>query len=151
MTDLADYTARVNARPGTLLEPLCTQVDCDLLAPRVPRLAAGDRGPFDSFVHAPAPPRPPTAVPDPHPTEELERYALDSLRLLGSVEHAGEHWALLRSPDGVVHRARAGNYLGRNNGRIIAVYEDRVLLTELVWSGERGWEDREAAIAMAES
>jgi type IV pilus assembly protein PilP len=151
MSDLHDYVARVNARPGTPVEPLCTQVDCDLLAPKVTGVEFEGRGPFDSFVKAPEPPLPPTAMPDPHPTEELEHYALDSLRLLGSVEHAGRRWALLRSPDGVVHRVRAGNYVGRHNGKVIAVYEDRVLLSELVWSDARGWEDREAAIAMAQS
>ena len=87
-------------------------------------------------------------MPDPHPAEELERYPLDSLRLLGTLEHGGARWALVRSPDGVVHRVRSGNYLGRNNGKVLYVAEDRITLTEVVWSEARGWEDRAAAMAL---
>ena len=56
--------------------------------------------------------------------------------------------ALVRDPEGVVHRVRSGNYLGRNNGKVLHVAEDRLRLSEVVWSDEQGWEDRAAEMAL---
>jgi type IV pilus assembly protein PilP len=58
--------------------------------------------------------------------------------------------ALVRDPDGVVHRVRVGNYLGQNYGRVIAVEEDRIELVELVPNGTGGWMEKPATIALAE-
>lgn len=81
--------------------------------------------------------------------EPLESYSLDSLRMMGSMMQGDTHWALIQDPDGLLHRLTVGNYLGLNNGKIIAMDEDRIEISELVPDGE-GWEQRSAGIALSE-
>ncbi|MEW8015117.1 MAG: pilus assembly protein PilP [Candidatus Sedimenticola endophacoides] len=45
--------------------------------------------------------------------EELEGYALDSLRMVGTLELSGTQWALVKTSDETIHRVKPGNYVGR--------------------------------------
>lgn len=152
MADLIAYSDTVKARPGSPLEPLCQRLECASLTPDFGRPDLGDRrGPFDPFpMGQPRTVMFPTPMPDPHPTEALERFPLDSLRLLGSVEKDGQRWGLLRAPDGVVHRVATGHYVGLNNGKVVSVTEGRVSISELVWNDATGWEDRAAELALGD-
>ena len=80
--------------------------------------------------------------------EELERFELDSLDMVGTLELAEERWGLVKDPDGLVHRVVPEAYLGRNHGRITAIYEDRIELVELIANGSGGWLERDATIAL---
>lgn len=82
--------------------------------------------------------------------EELENYALDSLRMLGTLELDSELWAIIRSPDGTIHRIQTGNFIGQNYGKIVAIYEDSIELNEIVADGQGGWEERTAGLALLE-
>ncbi len=82
--------------------------------------------------------------------EELENYALDSLRMLGTLELDSELWAIIRSPDGIIHRIQTGNFIGRNYGKIVAIYEDSIELNEIVEDGQGGWQERTAGLALLE-
>ncbi len=82
--------------------------------------------------------------------EELENYALDSLRMLGTLELDSQLWAIIRSPDGTIHRIQAGNFIGRNYGKIVAIYEDSIELNEIVEDGQGGWQERAAGLALLE-
>ena len=42
------------------------------------------------------------------------------------------------------------NYLGQNNGKIIAIAEDHIDLVELIPNGTGGWMERQASIALGE-
>jgi len=82
--------------------------------------------------------------------EELERFELDSLRMVGTIDNENNNWAIVLDPDGVVHRVSVGNYIGTNIGKIINIYEDRVDLREIVQDANGRWEEREAALALLE-
>lgn len=82
--------------------------------------------------------------------EELERFELDSLRMVGTIDNENNNWAIVLDPDGVVHRVSVGNYIGTNIGKIINIYEDRIDLREIVQDGNGRWEEREAALALLE-
>jgi type IV pilus assembly protein PilP len=69
---------------------------------------------------------------DPRPREHLESYALEALRLLGTIQKDGESFALIRSPDGLLHHVGTGRYLGLNSGRIAAIEPGAVMLVETV-------------------
>jgi type IV pilus assembly protein PilP len=146
--DLRDYVAEVKSRPGGELDK----------PPEFPRFEAipeisQEADPFKSFLadelaktakrpeHPPWPPR---------NEEELERYALDSLRMVGTLEQKDEQWGLVRDPGGVIHRVKAGNFMGENFGKIIEVSEQRIHLLEKVSDGEGDWEDRTAKISLSE-
>ncbi|MBT5032619.1 MAG: pilus assembly protein PilP, partial [Proteobacteria bacterium] len=81
-------------------------------------LLPGDDGPFGSGIS-----------PDTNRRQEpLEKYSLDELLLVGSIQRNGEIWAIVRAPDGTVHRITNGNYLGMNFGRVVNVANYRVEL-----------------------
>ncbi len=82
--------------------------------------------------------------------EELEQFELDSLRMVGTLENADENWAIINDPDNTVHRVKVGNYMGRNVGKIINIFEDRVELREIVQDSNGRWEERQAAIVLVE-
>lgn len=78
--------------------------------------------------------------------EPLEEYPLDTLRMVGSVDRNGEHWAIVRVPDGVVYRVKKGNHMGQNFGRITKVLEDKMEIAETVPDGLGGWMERLATV-----
>jgi type IV pilus assembly protein PilP len=88
--------------------------------------------------------------PDPNRRkEELESYALDSLRMVGTLEQEEQTWGLVKTSDGTIHRVAPGNYLGQNDGRITQISEEKIELIELVPTGS-GFLEKEAAVALGE-
>jgi len=84
------------------------------------------------------------------PTEPLEEFPLDSLRMVGTLEQNNENWALINDTDGTIHRVQPGNYAGQNHGKITRVTEFEVELTEIIPDGIGGWIERQASIAISE-
>lgn len=80
--------------------------------------------------------------------EPLEAYALEDLALVGLLSIRGEAYALVRSPEGEVHRLRAGSYLGNNHGRIEEVSQRSIRLVELVATGGGGWVERRVQLTL---
>jgi type IV pilus assembly protein PilP len=111
------------------------------------------RDPFvmDDRTAQAAAPRPTGGVtPDPlRRKEELERFSLDSLRMVGTLEQSDTRWGLVLAPDGILHRVQVGNYLGRNNGQITRIAPERIQLTEIVSDGPGVWRERESSIALS--
>lgn len=89
--------------------------------------------------------------PDPNRIrEELEKYSLVSLKMMGTLRmQDGNLWALVKAPDGVVHRVKTGNYLGTDHGQIKAITEQRIQLVEIVTEGNH-WIERDAFLSLAE-
>jgi type IV pilus assembly protein PilP len=148
--DLRDYVAEVKSRPGGKLDKH------PVYPPPEPIPEISQRAdPFESFLkdelENTAKPIPPKDLPwPPRNEEELERYALDSLRMVGTLEQKEEQWGLVRDPGGVIHRVKAGNFMGKNYGKIIEVSEHRMHLLEKIPDGLGSWEDREAKISLSE-
>ena len=84
------------------------------------------------------------------PSEPLEEFPLDSLRMVGTLEQHEDNWALINDIDGTIHRVQPGNYAGQNHGKITRVTEFEVELTEIVPDGIGGWLERQASIAISE-
>ncbi|GHA98695.1 pilus assembly protein PilP [Modicisalibacter luteus] len=76
------------------------------------------------------------------PRDPLEAYPLDELTLVGTLQIDGRRSALVRDPEGQVHRAYLGDYLGTDFGRIVAITEASLQLVEVVTNGQRGWIER---------
>lgn len=148
--DLRDYVAEVKSRPGGKLENFPPPPP----PPAVPEVSR-KVDPFESFLaeelakvakalDPAAPPWPP------HNSEELERYSLDSLRMVGTLDQQSEQWGLIRDPDGVIHRVKAGNYMGRHYGKILEVSEHGVHLMEKVADSRGQWQERDAELSLTE-
>lgn len=144
--DLEAWVAEVKARPAPPLDPLPVMKQFETF-----EYAAQDlRDPFSQ----------PSADrdggnqlrPDPNRRKEvLEAFPLDSLDMVGTIGEGGGVVGLVMGPDRVTHRVRSGNYLGLNDGRITAVFEDRIEIVELVPDGAGGWLERPAKIALEDN
>ncbi|MCG6658380.1 pilus assembly protein PilP [Halomonas campisalis] len=89
-------------------------------------------------------------APDPErPREPLERFALGELELVGILTVGGQPSALVRSPDGQVHRLQVGNRLGENRGRIVSITQSTVELVETVMQRE-GWVEQRRRLTLSE-
>ena len=103
----------------------------------------------------PAPPLEPLPVMQQFETFEykqtLEQFPLDSLNMVGTLGRGAGSVALVMAPDKVTYRVRPGVYLGQSDGRVTAVYEDRIELIELVPDGAGGWLERPATIALEDN
>ena len=89
----------------------------------------------------------------PDPTrrrEPLEEYPLDALKMVGTLTRANQSWAVILAPDGAVHRAKIGDHMGQNFGRVKKITENRVDLVELIQNPLGEWIEREANLALAE-
>ena len=80
--------------------------------------------------------------------QTLEQFPLDSLDMVGTLGRGSTLVALVMAPDKVTYRLRPGAYMGQADGRVTAVYEDRIELVELVPDGAGGWLERPATLAL---
>ncbi|AEJ02536.1 Pilus assembly protein PilP [Nitrosomonas sp. Is79A3] len=80
--------------------------------------------------------------------EVLESYPLESLSMVGSLQRHDSIFALIKSPDGTLHRVKIGNHLGQNFGKIDHISEAEVKLSEIVQDGVNEWTERTSALML---
>jgi type IV pilus assembly protein PilP len=144
MDDLLAYVDEVKARPGGRIEPLpqikpyetFTYEAETLRSPFMP-----DRAPSRSAASGPRPEAN-------RPKEYLEQFPLDTLDMVGTLVREGRTYGLLQTQDGLVHRVLPGNYIGQNDGRVLAITESEITLEELVPDGIGGFFKRSAAVGL---
>ena len=141
--NLEKWTAEVRARPAPPLDPLPVMQQFETFE----YAAQGLRDPFSNAFtdeNGGSGPRP-----DPERRKQtLEQFPLDSLDMVGTLGTGNAIVALVMAPDKVTYRVRPGVYLGQNDGRVTAVFEDRIDIVELVPDGAGGWLERPASIAL---
>ncbi|PZP23270.1 type 4a pilus biogenesis lipoprotein PilP [Pseudomonas kuykendallii] len=148
-SDLQNYMDEVRARPKGSIEPL-------------PKFQ-----PYEAFTYSAAAMRSPFQPPvkidlarqqkgskDIKPDETrvkqfLEGFNIETFEMVGTLSNEGGMFALVRGAGGV-HRIRVGDYLGRNNGRIVAINENAIEVVEVVPDGEGGWLERPRSLALKE-
>jgi len=145
MDELQTYIADVKSRKSAAIEPI----------PQIKQ--------FDAFVYLPSDRRDPFVQIEPRnenvttsglrpdqrrSREPLEEFTLDSLRMLGMVTAQDHRYALIKAPDGVVHRVSLGDHLGQNYGEVVRITESEVGLKEIVPDGFGGWVERPAKLAL---
>ena len=72
----------------------------------------------------------------------LETYALDNLKMRGTLSEIENIWVLVESNDGSVYRLGLGDYLGLYNGRIVKVTPQSIEIIELISDGAGCWTER---------
>jgi type IV pilus assembly protein PilP len=82
--------------------------------------------------------------------ESLEGFPLDTLKYVGSLERDGKLWAIIISPDTLIHKIQVGNYIGQNYGKIINISDSQIEISELVSNGIGGWIERLAGLSLIE-
>jgi len=151
--DLNRYISEVKARPATPIAPIppvrtYTPYEYEGLTGRDPFRQSTSEGSDQVTQSGPAKgPRPDLQ----RPREYLERYELDTLSMVGTFSKESSEWALIRDPDGVVHRVAVGNYIGKNHGKVNGISNDDVLLSEFIADGIGGCLVRESSVALGGS
>lgn len=113
--------------------------EADRRSPFVARLPEAEQPPRGSEDLAPDLAR---------PREPLEAFGLGELDLVGTLQVGGQPSALVRSPDGQVHRLRVGDHLGSDFGRIVSITDASVQLVEVVPTGRGGWLERSTRLSL---
>lgn len=143
-SDLQHFIDETRHAPGGHIQPLpeikpyeaFTYTDQNLRSPFVP----GGSGNALTGVR-----------PDNHRSREyLEQYSLDTLKMVGTLNLAGNHYGLVQTKDGRVHRVVIGEHLGQNDGKITDITPSKIALTEVIPDGLGGYIERPAALALNE-
>lgn len=148
MSDLRSWVAQEKAKKGAPIQPLPVIKTFETFK-------YDDQDRRDPFSPSPAELQNANANNGPRPDanrakEPLEMFALDSLKMVGTVGTGAATVVLIKDPDGVIHRVQRGEYLGQNYGHVTAVSDDHIDLVELVSNGNGGWMERPASIALGE-
>lgn len=146
-SDLRQWIAKEKAKKGAPLPPLPViktfesfeYKDQALRDPFAP-------SPNQSGHNSKAGPRPDQN----RPRQPLEAFALDSLKMVGTIGQGAHMEALIKDPGGVIHQVHTNDYMGQNYGRVTDIAEDHIDLVELVPNGTGGWMERKASIALDE-
>lgn len=149
-SDLDRFMAEKLARPGGIIDPIPTFKAYEAFAYSATRL----RSPFDRPIEVRdiAQLQAISAVKpdDARAKEFLEQYTFDSLAMVGSIDRAGESWALIKDPEGGIHRVQVGNFLGRNHGKIVEMAGNYLAVVEIVSDGTSdGWVERPRTIELS--
>jgi type IV pilus assembly protein PilP len=129
-SDLEQKIAEIKARPKGKIDPLPPikntepfSFDLDGRDPFKPveKEAAPDADTPDNGV------KPDTS----RVKEDLESYALDTLRMVGTLKDS-TLWGLVKSNNGTIYRVKVGNHMGLNDGKIIEISNDEIKLMEIV-------------------
>lgn len=88
--------------------------------------------------------------PDPNRAKQyLEGFNIEQFEMVGTISNASGSFALVRGAGGV-HRLKVGDYLGRNDGRIVAISATQVEVVEIVPDGQGAWLERPRTIPLKE-
>ena len=86
--------------------------------------------------------------PIPHSPFFLENYSLDQLTMTGTISSQNKgKVALIMTPDSGIVNAAVGEYIGRQNGLILAINPEIMIIQEKYRTAQ-GWQNRNAALPL---
>lgn len=150
LEDLQEYVNQVQSRPGAGIAPLPEIKPYERFIYEDQRM----RDPFKPAAKTPAAAaggsnsklRPNIS----RNREALEQYALDTLKLVGSLNKNSEKWAIIKSSDGTIYKVKVGNHIGKNFGEITRITDKQVEVTEIVSDGLGAWVERKATLKISQ-
>ncbi|WP_047248572.1 pilus assembly protein PilP [Chromobacterium subtsugae] len=84
------------------------------------------------------------------PREALENYDLDKLAMVGTLKRGDSLYALVRTPEGAIYRIQPGNYVGPNFGKVTAIHDSEIVLSETVEDLNGEWVQRDSSLHLDE-
>lgn len=151
LSDLNQYTEQVKATTPNKIRPMPTitefnHFDYSAFALRSPFVA-----PKPEAIQEKMQQMSDCLHPDPRRRKQpLEKFALESLDMSGTLGEEGIIWALVEASDATLHRVSIGSYLGLYNGRITNVGQEEIIIVELIPDGAGCWVERETTVSMIE-
>jgi type IV pilus assembly protein PilP len=81
--------------------------------------------------------------------EALEAYALDGLKMVGTLSNQTGLWALVRAQDASVHRVKVGHHMGQHDGHVVRISKDKIEVMEIVLDKPGAWREQLAVLILA--
>lgn len=148
-SDLQAYMDEVRARPTGVIEPLPKFRPYEAFA----YSAAALRSPFQPPIKIDLTKRQKGSKqvkPDETRVKQfLEGFNIEQFEMVGTMANPSGTFALMHGAGGV-YRMKVGDYLGRNDGRIVAISDSQVDVVEIVPDGEGAWLERPRIISLKE-
>lgn len=145
--ELQSYLQATQGHTNTAIEPL----PVISAAPVTPYGAMGLRNPFQATPGQGASSWTVSLAGDEldadRPRQFLEGFDLEQFEMVGTLSSEVQANALLRV-NGVIHRLKVGDYLGRNNGQIASIQAQQIEVFELISDGRGGWLERSLTIPL---
>ena len=85
------------------------------------------------------------------PKEELEKFDLERLKMVGTLQQGKMMQALISDPSGTLHRIKLGSYMGQNFGMVVGISETEVKLKEIVEDSGGDWVERTTSLNLVEA
>lgn len=77
----------------------------------------------------------------------LENFTLDQLTFSGTIRNGDDGYlALLISNEGRLYRVERGDYIGIDQGEVVTISPDQIILNEWISTGDGCWQRRETKI-----
>jgi len=70
--------------------------------------------------------------------------------MVGTLNLGGNHYGLVSTHDGRVHRVVVGEHIGTNDGKITDITPSKIALVEIIPDGLGGYIERPAALGLNE-
>lgn len=144
--DIETYMSEVDARPKGAIEPLPPFEQVQPFA----YSASAKRQPFEPPVLVRAVERKDGVKVKPNldrVKQYLEQFPISELAMVGTLSQQSL-FALIRDPEGGVHKVQVGDYVGTDHGRITSIEEVEIQLMEIVSDGTGGWVERARTVAL---
>lgn len=141
--DLARYVEQVKQRPAPAMEPMPA-----LLSSQAFKFAKTQhlRDPFKvmneqkEIIHI---------RPDSHRIRQpLEAYSLDDLKFVGTLAQGAQIWGLIQGPDSQIFKVQVGDYMGRNDGHIVAIQKESIKLAEIIKTASGIWKKHQLSLEL---
>lgn len=84
------------------------------------------------------------------PKEQLESFPLDTIKMVGSLQKAGQIFAQIQV-DRSYYQVKAGQHIGQNFGLITSVTENAINIKEIVQDASGDWVERMSKLELQES
>jgi Tfp pilus assembly protein PilP len=72
-----------------------------------------------------------------HAKETLEKFSLSELKRVGYLSTPHQSWAIIHAPDGNYYRVTVGDHLGKNNGKVLAITDKNLVISEWILDGKK--------------
>ncbi|WP_165873461.1 pilus assembly protein PilP [Parasulfuritortus cantonensis] len=142
--DLRTFMAETGKDGGAKIEPLPAIKKVDAF------VYQGD-GLLDPFAARTLRPTGKGAPDASRPREPLEEFPLDALRMVGTLKKPGQPVrAVVKDPKGTLHMILVGGHIGQNYGKVTAIHEDGLDISELIQDANGEWAASKAVMSMTQ-
>ena len=149
--DLQIFMAEVRAKPSGAVEPLPTFRSNKTFSYGAMAMRSPFEPPVTLAATASVSGKNKVEPPDENRKKEyLENYNFAAISMVGALSKDGQIWSLVNDGSGGIHRVTAGNYMGKNHGRIILVTNSKVDVVEIVPDGRGEWVERPRTLPLKE-